>query len=62
MANAKTAAPAPAPVRRNGELPLLGVALPGRRTYRVWQRHRDVFFQLWRAELFPPIADFSASM
>ncbi len=45
------------PTRRNGELPLLGVALPGRRTYRVWQRNRDVFFQLWRAELFPPVLE-----
>lgn len=45
------------PAHRNGELPLLGVALPGRRTYRVWQRNRDVFFQLWRAELFPPILE-----
>ncbi len=43
--------------RRNGELPVLGVALPGRRTYRVWQRNRDVFFQLWRAELLPPLME-----
>ncbi len=43
--------------RRNGQLPLLGVALPGRRTYRVWQRHRDVFFQLWRAEMLPPLVE-----
>jgi lipooligosaccharide transport system permease protein len=45
------------PRRRNGELPLLGVAMPGRRTYRVWQRNRDVFFQLWRTELVPPLME-----
>ena len=50
-------APPPRPRRRNGELPFLGVAMPGRRTYRIWQRNRDVFFQLWRAELFPPLLE-----
>ncbi|MQA00647.1 MAG: ABC transporter permease [Dehalococcoidia bacterium] len=43
--------------RRGGVLPWLGVAVPGRRTYRVWQRNRDVFFQLWRAELMPPLVE-----
>lgn len=50
-----------APVERRrrpqGKVPGLGVALPGRRTYRVWQRNRDVFFQLWRAELAPPLIE-----
>jgi lipooligosaccharide transport system permease protein len=55
-----TAQPPSAPVshrRDQGKLPFLGVALPGRRTYRVWQRNRDVFFQLWRAELTPPLVE-----
>lgn len=52
-----TAAGSAADARRNGVLPGLGVAMPGRRTYRVWQRNRDVFFQLWRAELFPPLLE-----
>ncbi|HJP40107.1 MAG TPA: ABC transporter permease [Dehalococcoidia bacterium] len=41
--------------RRWGVIPFLGVAIPGRRSYRVWQRNRDVFFQLWKAELLPPV-------
>ena len=27
------------------------------RTYRVWQRNRDVFLRLWRAELVWPVAE-----
>ncbi len=37
-----------------GVVPWLGIAVPGRRFYRVWQRNRDVFFRLWRAEVLPP--------
>lgn len=40
-----------------GRLPWLGVALPSRRAYRVWQRNRDVFFAVWSANLFPPLAE-----
>jgi lipooligosaccharide transport system permease protein len=43
--------------RPRGQLPVIGFALPGRLTYRVWQRNRDVFFQLWRAEFFPPVVE-----
>lgn len=49
-----------APTRRRirtsewGVVPALGIAIPGRRSLRVWQRNRDVFFQLWKAELLPP--------
>jgi lipooligosaccharide transport system permease protein len=43
--------------RPRGELPVLGFAFPGRLSYRVWQRNRDVFFQLWRAELLPPLLE-----
>lgn len=35
----------------------LGVAIPGRRSLRVWQRNRDVYFQLWKTELFPPVLE-----
>lgn len=35
-------------------VPWLGIAMPGRRFYRVWQRNRDVFFHLWKAEVLPP--------
>lgn len=48
---------APSAPRPWGVWPLLGVALPAHHSLRVWQRHRDVFFRLWRAELFPPIAE-----
>ena len=40
-----------------GALPFLGVAVPGRHSWRVWQRNRDVFFQLWRVNLVPPIIE-----
>ena len=40
-----------------GVLPVLGVALPGRRTFRVWQRNRDVFVRLWKAEFIGPIIE-----
>lgn len=40
-----------------GVVPWLGVAIPGRRSFRVWQRNRDVFFQLWKAELVPPVLE-----
>ncbi len=43
--------------RPGGVLPVLGVALPGHRSFRVWQRHRDVFLRLWRSELAPPIIE-----
>lgn len=43
--------------RPRGELPFIGIALPGRLTYRVWQRNRDVFLQLWRAEFLPPLIE-----
>ncbi|MEX2372996.1 MAG: ABC transporter permease [Dehalococcoidia bacterium] len=45
------------PARRRyagGVVPWLGIAIPGWLTYRVWQRNRDVFFRLWKAELLPP--------
>lgn len=45
------------PRRPRGEIPYLGLAIPGRLTYRVWQRNRDVFLQLWRAELLPPLLE-----
>ncbi len=48
---------APRPRRPRGELPYIGLAIPGRLTFRVWQRNRDVFFQLWRAELLPPLLE-----
>lgn len=35
----------------------LGVAIPGRRSVRVWQRNRDVYFQLWKTELLPPLLE-----
>jgi len=28
-----------------------------RGTYRVWQRNRDAFFQLWKTELWPPFIE-----
>ena len=40
-----------------GVIPWLGIAIPGRLTYRVWQRHRDVYFQLWRVNLIPPLVE-----
>ncbi len=43
--------------RARGELPFVRVAMPGRLTYRVWQRNRDVFFRLWRAEFLPPLIE-----
>ncbi|MEX1023309.1 MAG: ABC transporter permease, partial [Dehalococcoidia bacterium] len=49
------AAAAPAGRRyAGGVVPWLGIAIPGWLTYRVWQRNRDVFFRLWKAELLPP--------
>lgn len=46
------------PMRRpRGELPYIGLALPGRLSYRVWQRNRDVFLKLWRPELLPPLLE-----
>jgi lipooligosaccharide transport system permease protein len=50
----------PLPARRRrprGELPMVGLAIPGRLTYRVWQRNRDVFFRLWKAEVLPPLLE-----
>ncbi|MDA1010675.1 MAG: ABC transporter permease [Chloroflexi bacterium] len=41
-------------VRAGGVVPWLGIAIPGRAFYPVWQRNRDVFFRLWRAEVLPP--------
>jgi len=38
-------------------LPVVGDALPGRQTYHVWQRHRDVFLRLWRVNLVPPLVE-----
>ncbi len=36
----------------------LGLANPfSRGTYRVWQRNRDAFFQLWKTELWPPFVE-----
>ncbi|MCK9486301.1 MAG: ABC transporter permease [Dehalococcoidia bacterium] len=43
------------PARRSSSvIPWLGIAMPGPRSYRVWQRNRDVFFRLWKAESLPP--------
>jgi lipooligosaccharide transport system permease protein len=44
----------PRPRPAGGVVPWLGIAIPRRPTYRVWQRNRDVFFQLWKAEILPP--------
>ena len=40
-----------------GALPILGAALPSHRALRVWQRNRDVYFQLWRVNLFTPLLE-----
>jgi lipooligosaccharide transport system permease protein len=37
-----------------GVIPWLGIAIPGRLSYRVWQRNRDVFLRLWKAEVLAP--------
>lgn len=41
-------------IAAGGVIPWLGIAIPGRLSYRVWQRNRDVFFRLWKAEILPP--------
>lgn len=40
-------------------LPRLGIRLPdvSYRAYRVWQRNRDVYLRLWRAEAIWPLAE-----
>lgn len=43
--------------REWGVVPWLGVAVPGRQSIRVWQRNRDVFLQLWKAEFVPPLLE-----
>ena len=43
--------------RPGGVLPLLGVALPTRRAFRVWQRDRDAFLRLWRVHIVPPLLE-----
>jgi lipooligosaccharide transport system permease protein len=40
--------------RPGGVVPWLGIALPGRAFIPVWQRDRDVFLRLWKAEILPP--------
>lgn len=52
-------APATAATRRRewGVIPWLGVAMPGRQSIAVWQRNRDVFLQLWKAEFVPPLLE-----
>ena len=37
-----------------GVVPWLGIAIPGRQFIAVWQRDRDVFFRLWKAEVLAP--------
>jgi lipooligosaccharide transport system permease protein len=49
--------PPPGNRRPRGELPYVRLAIPGRLSFRVWQRNRDVFFQLWKAELLPPLLE-----
>lgn len=50
--------------RLYGALPLLGIALPGRRALLVWRRHWTVFLPKWPTELvapmFEPIVVFMA--
>ncbi len=40
-------------------LPRLGIRLPdvSYRAYRVWQRNRDVYLRLWKAEVIWPLAE-----
>ena len=40
-----------------GRVRWLGVALPGHLALRVWQRDLDVFLNLWKVNLFPPLAE-----
>ncbi|MDA0815159.1 MAG: ABC transporter permease [Chloroflexi bacterium] len=47
-------APVTSTVRSGGVVRWLGIAVPGRAFIPVWQRNRDVFFRLWRAEVLPP--------
>ena len=37
-----------------GVVPWLGIAIPGRQFIPVWQRDRDVFLRLWKAEIAAP--------
>ena len=37
-----------------GVVPWLGIAIPGRQFIAVWQRDRDVFLRLWKAEVLAP--------
>lgn len=37
-----------------GVVPWLGIAIPGRPFIPVWQRNRDVFLRLWKAEVLAP--------
>ncbi|MCK9493979.1 MAG: ABC transporter permease [Dehalococcoidia bacterium] len=41
-------------VRSGGVVPWLGIAIPGPRFIAVWQRDRDVFLRLWKAEVLAP--------
>ncbi|MEX2229368.1 MAG: ABC transporter permease [Dehalococcoidia bacterium] len=43
--------------REWGVVPGLGVAIPGRQSFTVWQRNCDVFLQLWKAEFIPPLLE-----
>jgi lipooligosaccharide transport system permease protein len=43
--------------RPAGRMPVLGVAMPGKRAFRVWQRNLDVFLQLWKTELIWPLVE-----
>lgn len=41
-------------MRSGGVVPWLGIAIPGPRFIAVWQRDRDVFLRLWKAEVLAP--------
>ena len=49
-----TARATPGRVRSGGVVPWLGIAIPDRHFIPVWERNRDVFFRLWKAEILPP--------
>jgi len=49
-----TASTGGAEVRSGGVVRWLGIAIPGWEFIPVWQRDRDVFFRLWKAEILPP--------
>ena len=48
---------APRPTALWGALPWIGAAMPSHRAFRVWQRNRDVYLQLWRVNVLTPLAE-----